>query len=205
MRYALLRKLKKLLGRAQSAENRISELRTYGMVIGEGCYVAADADIEEAWASHITLGVEVTVAPGVRFISHDASTWQSLGATRVGVIEVGNRSFIGAFSIVMPNVRIGSDTIIAAGSVVTQNIPDGVVVAGNPARVIKSTADLQEKTKAKLTQIPCFGEEYRMRRGGTVAMRKLMLQAMPLGECYIVSKQHLRGVSPQTKEVSEIG
>lgn len=156
------------------------------MVIGEGCYIDAQAEIEESWASHINFGSEVTVARGVRFISHDASMWRSLGATRVGVIEVGDRAFIGAFSIVLPNVRIGADVIVAAGSVVTRDIPDGVVAGGNPARVIKTTADLKEKTKAKLAQTPCFGEEYRMKAGGTLAMRKAMLKAMPNGECYIV-------------------
>ena len=60
------------------------------------------------------------------------------------------------------------------------------MAAGNPARVLKTTAELQEKTKAKLAQISCFGEEYRMKCGGTAAMRKSMLKAMPTGECFIV-------------------
>ena len=95
------------------------------MVIGEGCEIAADAEIVEAWSAHATLGNEVTLARGVRFISHDASMWRSRGASRVGVIEVGSRALIGAFSIVMPNLRIGANTVIAAGSVVTRDIPDG--------------------------------------------------------------------------------
>jgi maltose O-acetyltransferase len=167
-------------------EDRIRELRTLGMVIGDGCDVAFDAEIEAAWATHIILGSEVTLARGVRFISHDASMWRALGATRVGVIEVGDRAFIGAFSIVLPNVRIGEDTIIAAGSVVTRDIPAGVVAGGNPARVLKSAVDLQEKTKSKLALTPCFGEEYRMKCGGTVAMRQSMLGSMLDGECYVV-------------------
>jgi maltose O-acetyltransferase len=166
------------------------------MVIGEGCYIDDRAEFEEAWVSHITFGDEVTVAPGVRFISHDASMWRSMGATRVGVIIVGRRSFIGAFSIVMPSVRIGAETIIAAGSVVTRDIPDGVVAAGNPARVIKTIAELQEKTKAKLAQTPCFGEQYRMKRGATVAMRRSMLKAMPNGECFIVKNKIISNGNP---------
>ena len=181
-----IRKLKNRLGVQPSMEERINHLRSLGMIIGEGCYIAPDAEIEEPWATHVTLGDEVTLARAARFISHDASMWQSLGATRVGVIEVGSRSFIGAYSIVMPNVRIGADTIIAAGSVVTRDIPGGVVAAGNPARVLKTTAELQERTKAKLAQTPCFGEEYRLKCGGTVAMRKSMLKATFTGECFIV-------------------
>ena len=183
---SVIRKIRKYLGILPSMQDRIRELRLLGMVIGEDCHLASDVEVEEPWASHITFGNEVTVARGGRFISHDASMWRSVGATRVGVIEVGSRSFIGAFSIVMPNVRIGEGTIIAAGSVVTRDIPAGVVAVGNPARVIKRTSALQEKTKAKLTHTPCFGEEYRMKCGGTVAMRKSMLKAAPNGESYIV-------------------
>ncbi len=79
------------------------------------------------------------------------------------------------------------------------------MAAGNPARVIKTTADLQEKTKVKLTQTPCFGEEYRMKCGGTVAMRKSMLKAMPHGECYIISKENLRGDNPPATGGSQAG
>lgn len=162
------------------------------MVIGKGCHIAPDAEIELPWATHLKLGSEVTVARGVRFISHDACMWRSMGASRVGVIEVGDRAFIGAFTIVMPNVRIGAETIIAAGSVVTKDIPAGVVAAGNPARVIKTISELHEKTKTKLARTPCFGEEYRMKCGGTVAMRNSMLKDSPNGECFIVSKDLLR-------------
>ncbi|MCX6864728.1 MAG: hypothetical protein NTV46_00670 [Verrucomicrobia bacterium] len=68
-----MRRLGKRLGLQPSMENRIRELRSFGMVIGEGCVIPDDLEIEEAWASHITFGSEITVARGVRFISHDAS------------------------------------------------------------------------------------------------------------------------------------
>lgn len=175
----------------------MEELRRYGMTIGEKCTIALDAEFEEAWASHIKIGNEVSIARGARFISHDASTWRALGATRVGVIEIGDRTFIGAYTIVMPNVRIGKDVVVGSGSVVTRDVPDGTVVAGNPARKICTTAELYDKVKSKLTQVPCFGEEYRLKRGSTLAMRQAMREKMPNGEAYIVYEGAARGLKPE--------
>lgn len=190
--YRIIRKLRKLAGLAPDPCGCIKVLASYGMEIGDGCSISADVEFEEAWASHIKLGRAVTVARGVRFVSHDACMWRALGASRVGVIEVGDRAFIGAFSIIMPNVRIGCDTIIGAGSVVTRDVPAGTVAAGNPARPLNTTKDLRQKTLQKLENSPCFSEECRHKRGGTVDMRKAMLRQMPKGECFILSDERLR-------------
>jgi len=174
----------------------MAELKKYGMIIGEKCYIAPNVEFEEAWATHIRIGNEVSIARGSRFISHDASTWRALGVTRVGVIEIGDRTFIGAHSIIMPNVRIGSDVIVGSGSVVTKNIPDGVVVGGNPARQICTTAELHEKIKSKMNSVPRFGEEVRAKRGSTVETRQSMRERMPDGEAYIVFEGAERGLRP---------
>lgn len=55
---------------------------------------------------------------------------------------------IGAHSIIMPNVRIGNCVVIAAGSIVTKDIPDNTVVGGVPAKGIGSFEDLVEKRKS---------------------------------------------------------
>lgn len=52
-------------------------------------------------------------------------------------VHIGNRVWIGAGAIVLPGVTIGDDSVIGAGSVVTKDIPAGVVAAGNPCRVIR--------------------------------------------------------------------
>ena len=61
-------------------------------------------------------------------------------------ITVGNNVWIGANVTVLPGVSIGDDAVIGAGSVVTKNIPSGVLAAGNPCRVIR---ELTEKDKNK--------------------------------------------------------
>jgi sugar O-acyltransferase (sialic acid O-acetyltransferase NeuD family) len=61
-------------------------------------------------------------------------------ATLCGNIYVGEKTIIGAGTIVTPNLKIGKNCLIAAGSVITKNIPDFAIVRGNPARVIKITS-----------------------------------------------------------------
>jgi len=81
------------------------------------------------------------VTAGVVFLTHDGSLWlirdENGRRHRYAPIEIGDDVFVGINSILLPGVRIGNRVIIAAGSVVTKSIPDGVVVAGNPARIIK--------------------------------------------------------------------
>ncbi len=62
------------------------------------------------------------------------------GATLCGCVVVEPFAFIGAGSIVLPRLRIGRDSIVGAGSVVTRDVPAGVVVAGNPARILRHLA-----------------------------------------------------------------
>ena len=60
------------------------------------------------------------------------------GATLAGCVSVGAGSMIAIGAVVLPSVRIGCHTIVGAGSVVTRDVPDDVVVYGNPAKVIRN-------------------------------------------------------------------
>ena len=59
-------------------------------------------------------------------------------------IEIGSDVWVGGGAIICPGVRIGSRSVIGAGSVVTRDIPDGVFAAGNPCRVIREIADNED-------------------------------------------------------------
>ena len=52
-------------------------------------------------------------------------------------VTIGNNVWIGGSSTILPGVTIGDNVVVGAGSVVTKDIPSDVVVAGNPARIIK--------------------------------------------------------------------
>ena len=61
--------------------------------------------------------------------------------TQTAPVIIGNNVWIGGNVVVVPGVTIGDNTIIGAGSVVTHDIPSGVVAAGNPCRVIRKLKD----------------------------------------------------------------
>lgn len=64
-----------------------------------------------------------------------------------GKVKIGDYVYLGANSLIMPGVSIGNNVLVAAGSVVTKSIPDNVVVAGNPAKVICSITEYYERNK----------------------------------------------------------
>lgn len=66
-------------------------------------------------------------------------------------VHIGNRVWIGAGAIILPGVTIGDDSVIGAGSVVTRNIPSGVVAVGNPCRVLREISE-KDYEKYKLTK-----------------------------------------------------
>lgn len=103
----------------------------------------------EPWI--ITIGNHVHITDRVQFITHDGGTLILRHLTPdleiTGPITVGDYVYIGTQAIILPNVKIGNNCIIAAGSIVTKDIPDGSVAAGVPARVIKSTEDYYSKAK----------------------------------------------------------
>ena len=52
-------------------------------------------------------------------------------------VEIGSDVWVGGGAIILPGVRVGSRSVIGAGSVVTRDVPEGVFAAGNPCRVIR--------------------------------------------------------------------
>ena len=131
---------------------RIKHLRNKGLRIGNGCEIYRSVNFgSEPYL--ISIGNDVRITSGVKFCTHDGGIWtlRKKGllqdADIFGQITIGDRVHIGWNSIIMPNVHVGNDCIIGCGSVVTKDIPDGMIVAGVPAKIIKSVDDYYEKAK----------------------------------------------------------
>ena len=119
----------------------------------------------------IEIGDNVTMAPNVHVLCHDASTKHFLNYTKIGRVTIGNNVFIGAESVILPGVTIGNNVIIGANSTVTHNIPDNTVVAGTPAKKICSLQEYLSKEQNRMTTAPCYGEEYTLRKSVSMGMR----------------------------------
>ncbi|CAM4062242.1 Protein CapG [Pseudomonas reidholzensis] len=72
----------------------------------------------------------------------------------VGFIDIKDNCFIGYGAIVMPRVTIGPDSVVAAGAVVTKDVPPGTVVGGNPAKVICTVEELIKRIEARCAEYP---------------------------------------------------
>ncbi len=88
----------------------------------------------------VTLGSRVLIAPNVQFYAatHPTDFKERGSLAEFGKpITIGDDVWIGGSSVICPGVTIGSRAIIGAGSVVTKDIPEDVIAAGNPCKVIR--------------------------------------------------------------------
>lgn len=107
-----------------------------------------------AWISNDTIiGDEVMMGPNVIMLSasHNFSDitipMTHQGAPPRKPITIGNDVWIGTRAIILPGITIGNHSIIGAGSIVTKDVPEWAIVAGNPAKIIKSRKSLNEANK----------------------------------------------------------
>jgi acetyltransferase-like isoleucine patch superfamily enzyme len=133
-------------------------LRRHGGLhaMGEQCSVQTNVIITDP--AYTRLGRNVSLS-GCTLFGHDGvvnmlRTAYGGDLDRVGRIDIRDNVFIGHQAIVMPGVTIGPDAIVAAGSVVTRDVPPGCVVGGVPAKVIARTRDLHASLLEQSQALP---------------------------------------------------
>ena len=144
-----------LLSRLRRAKHNyyIKGLVKKGLKIGKNSQIVDECFLDAAHCYLIDIQDNCTIAPKVSFIAHDASTYKFLGYSRIGNITVESNCFIGFGATILPGVTIGTNSIVAAGSVVTKSVPADSIVAGNPAKVISKTSEYLTRIKAEFRQL----------------------------------------------------
>ena len=110
----------------------------YNLFSGENVYFNVNCVVLDSM--RINIGDNVFFGPGVQIYTAthplNPSERQTIGFSKP--INIGNDCWIGGNSIILPGISIGNGCTIGAGSVVTKDVPNNVLVAGNPAKIIKS-------------------------------------------------------------------
>ena len=121
--------------------------RKQGTQIGEGCLIVPRQLGTEPYL--IKIGNHVVINQGVMIHTHDGGTWifrRELPELRVfGPVVIEDNCFIGQNSQILPNVTIGRNSIVGAGSVVITDVPPNSIVMGVPARRLGSVKKYKEK------------------------------------------------------------
>jgi NDP-sugar pyrophosphorylase family protein len=103
----------------------------------------------DALSELIEIGEGFISAPGSVILTHDASTIIHCGKVRVEKTIIGKNVFLGLNAVVLPGIKVGNGSIIGAGSIVTKDVPENVIVVGNPARIVSTVDKYLEKCKER--------------------------------------------------------
>jgi maltose O-acetyltransferase len=133
--------IKKLFGTNTDAYITTPFYCDYGtnIKLGTGNYFNSNCTILDC--ASVEIGNNCLFAPDVKIFTagHPISPKMRLSGLEFALsIKIGNNVWVGGGSIICPGVTIGDNSVIGAGSVVTKNIPSNVVVAGNPAKIIRN-------------------------------------------------------------------
>ncbi|RKQ34725.1 sugar O-acetyltransferase [Oceanobacillus halophilus] len=110
----------------------------YNIHVGENFYANFNCVFLDV--SEIRIGDNCFIAPGVHIYTAThplRAKERNAGLEFAKPVRIGDNVWIGGSSVINPGVTVGDNVVIASGSVVTKDVPDNVVVGGNPAKIIK--------------------------------------------------------------------
>jgi len=151
----------KRLKRIDEAVADVEIAKDLGVKIGKDCRFYGVEFGPEPYL--VEIGDGVLISNSVMFITHDGAIFIFMKekkniAGQFGKIKIGNNCFIGFRSIILPNVQLGDNCIVAAGSVVADSFPDNSVIMGNPAKLIFKT-ELFKKMKL-LSKLTIYNDDH---------------------------------------------
>jgi len=110
--------------------------RLWGMDIHPTVKFSLSTQFDRTFPLGVHIGAMTYMAFESRILSHDMSRGMYLHT------RIGKNCFIGGRALIMPGVQIGDNCVVGAGSVVTKDVPDRCLVAGNPARVLREEIEV---------------------------------------------------------------
>jgi len=164
----------------------IRVLRKKGVTVGPGTvFFSGSRNIDPQRPYLVEIGRNCIFSNGVQVFTHGFD-WavlrekygEVLGSS--GKVVIGNNVFFGVNAVVLKGVRIGNNVIIGAGSIVTHDIPDDSVAAGNPCKVIMSLEEyFQKRKKAYVEEAKKYAYEIYV-KSGKVPKQDNFLEEFPL-------------------------
>jgi len=145
----------------------IYKLIRLGLKIGKSFQIEKGCQIDTPFAWLISIGNNVTLASKVYILAHDASCKKHVGYTKIGKVNIGDNVFIGANSTILPNVSIGNN------SLVSKDVPENTVVAGNPAKIIDKLELFIDKNKERMKTTNLYDKSWTLRGRVTEEKKEL--------------------------------
>lgn len=137
-------------------KNPIKEFKKRGGKIGTGCALYG-VNFDYNFSFLIEVGNNVRMSFGVTIVAHDALVQDCInGYTKIGKVIIEDNVIVGCNTTILPNVHIGKNSIIGAGSVVCKDVEPGIVVAGNPAKYICTVDELKNKYQELFNNNPHY-------------------------------------------------
>jgi maltose O-acetyltransferase len=138
-RLALLRELLGRIGSDSFIQPPFACDYGSNVLVGDNVFINFNTVILDC--APVTIGDGAQIAPGVQLLAadhpRDAQSRKDL-LELARPVSIGTNVWLGGAAIVLPGVSVGDDSVIGAGSVVTRDVPAGVVAVGNPCRVVRT-------------------------------------------------------------------
>ena len=119
--------------------------RFRGCDIGKNCKISKSAILDRANPKGVHIGDNTRVLIEAMILSHDYSRGALDGQSMWCNTTIGRNCVIGGRSMIMPGVKIGNHVYVGGGSIVTKDVPDHCLVAGNPARIVRRGTVISDK------------------------------------------------------------